>query len=308
MRVGFGYDSPRFADGGGPQADPGRAGNPASAGARGSFRRRRGGACAHRRHPRRRRPGGHRRHVPRDRPSLEGLQLALSARRGVSRRTRAGAGAGAVRPHRHCRAPPARAARGRDAPQARDGAPRRPRRRVDQGEDERGDGVDRTGGGDRRDRRRAARVTDVVRFLESLPPGPLYGLITALAAIESIFPPVPADTAVALGAFLAGRGVMNAWAVFLLTWVANVGSAAAVYGLGRRYGRDFFQGRPGRQLLPRPVLPPITAQYRRHGTSGIFLSRLLPVWRAVVPPFAGVAGVPPVRGLAPLGLAPRLWD
>src|SRR2546422_979764 len=222
-------------------------------------------------------------------------------------RTRAGAGAGAVRPHRHCRAPPARAARGRDAPQARDGAPRRPRRRVDQGEDERGDGVDRTGGGDRRDRRRAARVTDVVRFLESLPPGPLYGLITALAAIESIFPPVPADTAVALGAFLAGRGVMNAWAVFLLTWVANVGSAAAVYGLGRRYGRDFFQGRLGRKLLPEPVLAHITAQYRRHGTSGIFLSRLLPVWRAVVPPFAGVAGVPPVRALVPLALASGLW-
>ena len=110
-------------------------------------------------------------------------------------------------------------------------------------------------------------MTDVVRFLESLPPGPLYGLITALAAIESIFPPVPADTAVALGAFLAGRGVMNAWAVFLLTWVANVGSAAAVYGLGRRYGRDFFQGRLGRKLLPEPVLAHITAQYRRHGTS-----------------------------------------
>jgi len=150
-------------------------------------------------------------------------------------------------------------------------------------------------------------VTDVVRFLESLPPGPLYGLITALAAIESIFPPVPADTAVALGAFLAGRGVMNAWAVFLLTWVANVGSAAAVYGLGRRYGRDFFQGRLGRKLLPEPVLAHITAQYRRHGTSGIFLSRLLPVWRAVVPPFAGVAGVPPVRALVPLALASGLW-
>src|SRR2546427_12686273 len=95
--------------------------------------------------------------------------------------------------------------------------------------------------------------------------------------------------------------------VFLLTWVANVGSAAAVYGLGRRYGRDFFQGRLGRKLLPEPVLAHITAQYRRHGTSGIFLSRLLPVWRAVVPPFAGVAGVPPVRALVPLALASGLW-
>src|SRR3989475_9457390 len=95
--------------------------------------------------------------------------------------------------------------------------------------------------------------------------------------------------------------------VFLLPWVAKVGSAAAVDGLGRRYGRDFFQGRVGRKLLPEPVLAHITAQYRRHGTSGIFLSRLLPVWRAVVPPFAGVAGVPPVRALVPLALASGLW-
>src|SRR2546429_1843337 len=48
-------------------------------------------------------------------------------------------------------------------------------------------------------------------------------------------------------------------------------------------------------------------QYARHGTYGIFLSRLLPVWRAVVPPFAGVAGVPPVRALVPLALASGLW-
>ena len=150
-------------------------------------------------------------------------------------------------------------------------------------------------------------MTDVVRWLESLPPGPLYGLITALAALENIVPPVPADTAVALGAFLAGRGVMNAWAVFLLTWLANVASAVAVYGLGRRYGRGFFRGRIGRKLLSEAVLAHITAQYRRHGSYGIFLSRLLPVWRAVVPPFAGVAGVPPVRALAPLVLASGLW-
>lgn len=150
-------------------------------------------------------------------------------------------------------------------------------------------------------------MTDVVRWLESLPPGPLYGLITALAALENILPPVPADTAVALGAFLAGRGVMNAWAVFLLTWLANVASAVAVYGLGRRYGRGFFRGRIGRKLLSEAVLGHITAQYHRHGSYGIFLSRLLPVWRAVVPPFAGVAGVPPVRALAPLALASGLW-
>ena len=118
---------------------------------------------------------------------------------------------------------------------------------------------------------------------------------------------MPADTAVALGAFLAGRGVLNPWGVFLLTWGANVGGAAAVYALGRRYGRAIFAGRLGRKLLSPETLDHIARQYERHGTVGIFLSRLLPVWRAVVPPFAGVAGVPPRRALFPVALASALW-
>jgi len=136
---------------------------------------------------------------------------------------------------------------------------------------------------------------------------PLYGLITALAAVENIFPPVPTDTAVALGAFLAGRGVLNPWGVFLLTWGSNVSGAAAVYALGRRYGRGIFAGRIGRKLLSPETLDHIARQYERHGTVGIFLSRLLPVWRAVVMPFAGIAGVPPRRALVPVALASALW-
>lgn len=140
-----------------------------------------------------------------------------------------------------------------------------------------------------------------------MPPGPLYGLIITLAALENIIPPLPADTAVALGALLAGRGVLNAWAVFGVTWGANVASASAVYWLARRYGAVFFRGPVGRKLIPAPVLAHLALQYQRHGTYGIFLSRLLPVWRAVVPPFAGIAGLSAPRALIPLALASALW-
>ncbi len=150
-------------------------------------------------------------------------------------------------------------------------------------------------------------MTDLLHFLESLPPGPLYGLIAALAAVENVFPPVPADTAVALGAFLAGRNIMDPWLVFGLTWTANVGSGAAVYALARRRGRALFQGVLGRRLFSDATIARISEQYERHGTWGIFLSRLLPVWRGLVMPFAGIAGVPPRRDLVPLALASGLY-
>ena len=146
-------------------------------------------------------------------------------------------------------------------------------------------------------------LTDLVAFLEQLPPAPLYGLITALAAIENIFPPVPADVSVALGAFLAGRGTMNAWLVFFFTWAANAGSGAAVYALARRHGVSLFRGVLGERIFSEKIVAHIEMQYRRHGAYGIFLSRLLPVWRGVVMPFAGIARVPPWRALLPMALA-----
>jgi len=140
-----------------------------------------------------------------------------------------------------------------------------------------------------------------------LPPGPLYAVIALLAAVENFFPPVPADTAVALGAFLAGRGVLNPWAVFGLTWTANFASAAAVYALARRYGQEFFRGRLGRRLLSQRTLERIGREYERHGAFGIFLTRLLPVWRGVVPPFAGLTGVPAGKALVPIALASGVY-
>ena len=140
-----------------------------------------------------------------------------------------------------------------------------------------------------------------------MPPGPLYALIALLAAVENIFPPVPADVAVALGAFLSGRGAMNPWLVFALTWIANVSSGAGVYALARRHGELVTRGFLGRHIFTPNTVAHIEEQYRRHGSYGIFFSRLLPVWRAVVMPFAGIARVPPARALIPMALASAVY-
>lgn len=95
--------------------------------------------------------------------------------------------------------------------------------------------------------------------------------------------------------------------MFGITWVGNVASAALVYLFGRRYGRAFFTGRIGRRLLSEATLAHIEAAYARHGSYGIFVSRLLPVWRGVVPPFAGLAQVPAARALLPIALASAVW-
>jgi membrane protein DedA with SNARE-associated domain len=143
--------------------------------------------------------------------------------------------------------------------------------------------------------------------LASLPLVPTYLVLMALSAIENVFPPVPADTAVALGAFLARRGEVSVVPLAVLCWLANLGSACATYLLGRRHGRAFFQDGWGRKIMPPEVLLALEDAYARWGTAGIFVSRFLPGLRAAVPPFAGVAGFPAVKSLVPAAVASAIW-
>ena len=86
--------------------------------------------------------------------------------------------------------------------------------------------------------------------LASLPLVPTYLVLMALSALENVFPPVPADTAVALGAFLARRGEVSVVPLAALCWLANLASAAGTYVLARRHGRGFFRDGWGRKLMP----------------------------------------------------------
>jgi membrane protein DedA with SNARE-associated domain len=148
------------------------------------------------------------------------------------------------------------------------------------------------------------------RFLDwmvGLPDLLVYLVVGTFAALENIFPPVPADVIALFGGFLAGIGTPDAWIVFACVWAGNVSSAMLLYWLGRRYGLRFFAGRFGRVLLQPAQLTKLAAFYSVHGVKVIFVSRFLPGFRAVVPVFAGTAGVDVVRTALPIAFASAIW-
>ena len=144
-------------------------------------------------------------------------------------------------------------------------------------------------------------------WLSTLPPVAVYAVLALLAAVENIVPPVPADMAVALGAFLTHRGVTTLPGVFAVTFTSNVLGAAAVYFAARRYGRTFFQSGAGRRLLTPSAIATMEREYLRFGVVGIFFARLLPGIRAVVAPFAGLVNLSAARALIPIAVASALW-
>ena len=128
----------------------------------------------------------------------------------------------------------------------------------------------------------------ILSFLGPQGPVLIYLLLGLGSAVENLFPPIPADTFVLLGGFLAAGGRANAWTVWVVTWLANTTAALLVYWMGYRYGRPFFQIGLGRYLLNTNQLRRLGDFYQRWGFPAMFFARFLPGLRAMVPVFAGV--------------------
>lgn len=139
-------------------------------------------------------------------------------------------------------------------------------------------------------------------------PDPVFLVLLGLAAgVENVVPPIPADVVVVVGSVLAVRAGTHLGLLFLAVWLGNVGGALLVYALGRRYGIGFFRGRLGEFLLRPAQLAAIGRLYQRFGFPIVFLSRFLPMFRAVVPVFAGVTRVGFLRTAIPVATASAIW-
>jgi membrane protein DedA with SNARE-associated domain len=146
----------------------------------------------------------------------------------------------------------------------------------------------------------------IIDWLSGLPIGTLYLSIGVISAIENIFPPFPADAAVAFGSFLAARGQASPYSTFLVAWLGNLAGAALMYYIGRRYGSSAFMSRLER-WAGKGAEQRLMALYGRYGLPALFVSRFLPAVRAVVPPFAGAMKLPVLPVAAAIAAASGIW-
>ena len=149
-------------------------------------------------------------------------------------------------------------------------------------------------------------MNDLLTWLASLPEPLLYGALVAAAFAENVFPPLPADTVIALGAFVAARGNGTALGVWGATMAGNVGGAMVMYGLGHRYGLPWLMRRFPR-IVSTAGADRFTERFKAQGLAAVVVSRFLPGVRAVVPPMAGALGVGAMRAAIAMTLASGVW-
>jgi len=107
---------------------------------------------------------------------------------------------------------------------------------------------------------------------------PLVGLtLVALAgAGEYLFPPLPGDTLMLFGFFLAGRGELPFFAV-LAALIGSITGAELAYSLGSRLGHSYFFIR--KSHLASTALPALERYFARFGVGMVLINRFLPVLR-----------------------------
>lgn len=149
-------------------------------------------------------------------------------------------------------------------------------------------------------------MSGLLAWLTGLPLALLYPLMALAAAVENVFPPIPADSVVALGSWLAARGEGSVLGAFLATWIGNVSGAAAMYYVGRSHGVAFMHKRFPRLGDEKNEMR-IETMYGKYGVLALVVSRLIPGVRAVVPPFAGALKVPPLEAIGAMAIASAVW-
>ena len=125
--------------------------------------------------------------------------------------------------------------------------------------------------------------------------------------IENFFPPSPSDVFVVLAAFLTNRNTMEPLTIFFVAWGFGVAGAILVYWASLRYGRRFFHSRLGSRLISPGTFAALEKEYLRFGILGMFVFRMLPAFRSVVAPFAGLVALSPARALLPIAAASGIW-
>jgi len=117
-----------------------------------------------------------------------------------------------------------------------------------------------------------------------------YGFLLLSAFLENVLPPVPGDTVVIFGAYLAGRGVLRWIPVYVATCVGGTAGFAAMFWVGRTHGRALLSGSRLR-LFPPDRLARVQTWLSRYGAWLVLANRFLSGVRSVIALGAGIGGL-----------------
>ncbi|MBS11296.1 MAG: hypothetical protein CME19_06815 [Gemmatimonadetes bacterium] len=143
--------------------------------------------------------------------------------------------------------------------------------------------------------------------LNEQPPGWIYFFLFLGAFLENIVPPIPGDTLIVFGAYLAGIGIISVWPVYLAMWVGSAVGCLLVYGIAYIKGRDFFLRLEARYFKESKI-EVAEEWFEKYGIRIVIFNRFLPTVRAFVGIVAGIIRMNPIRMTLYVAIGTMLWN
>jgi membrane protein DedA with SNARE-associated domain len=121
-----------------------------------------------------------------------------------------------------------------------------------------------------------------------------YGAIVLAVLLGNVGVPIPEETVLALGGYLAQRGHLRLSVVIVIGFVSAVLGDNLGYWLGRRYGGVAIE-RFGHLVFMTPArLAKMSGLVTRYGAWTVFAARFVPGLRVLAGPLAGATGLGPL--------------
>ena len=144
-------------------------------------------------------------------------------------------------------------------------------------------------------------------YLNNQPPGWVYFFLFMGAFLENVLPPIPGDTLIVFGAYLAGIGVIQVWPAYISMYVGSAMGCLLVYGMAYVKGRDFFL-RLERRIFDESKIEVAEIWFDKYGIRIVIFNRFLPTVRAFVGIVAGIIRMNPVRMTLYVAIGVFLWN
>ncbi len=92
-------------------------------------------------------------------------------------------------------------------------------------------------------------VQAIIDWISVVPPVGVYLIITLIAYLENVLPPVPGDVLLAFGGYLAAEGLLSIPIIWVLTVLASVLGFMNMYWIGYKLGGQIEQEKDDHILL-----------------------------------------------------------
>lgn len=144
-------------------------------------------------------------------------------------------------------------------------------------------------------------------FLAARPPGLIYFFLFLSAFMENVVPPIPGDTLIVFGAYLAGVGTISVMPAYLAMWAGSALGCLLIYALAYWKGRALF-ARLNSRIFSDAHLAQAESWFERYGDRIVIFNRFLPTVRAFVGVVAGISRMRPWRMVLYVLLGTFLWN